>query len=819
MKKSIVISFLALLMPLLNLWAEAPAIQIAGEIDTGTIIVIDAGTKATLDTNATDQYDPFYDRPKPPHSPTNYLSIYFPHPEWQSIFGDNFMIDARNGDDDLTNSVKVFAFEALSDLVGEEVNLSFTISANYPANYGAILYDYTTQTYQNLRDEGEYNYTAGLNVREFDLRLGDGTAPAIEITFPPADTILYSETTYQLTWGYTDVNPIRYSKAYYSLDNGLNWTFIDSIAGGVNSCNWTTPEAATNTAKIKVEAEDWAGNFGTEITEYTFILDNHTLPVITISFPTNDTLLFYNTTYNVTWTTVTNVTPSIYNILYYSLDDGNSWVEIDSIPAGLDLAYSWTTPSSFSAFARIKVVAEDEAGNVGEGITDWTFNIAPNYLATTFSPPWQLLSVPLMTDSNSVQAIFGDDITGPYFVYAFSQTGGGYSLAEAIQHGKGYWLALMNTSTVDVSGLPEVDSTYLQLEEGWNIVGAAIATTIPKDSLRFSNGIYILSFADAVDSGWVLPNLYSYDNQMGNYVLVNTVEPWKGYWFYAQGDEYDMVTYPSYPGGNFDFPFVEAVDEENNLLDWFIPIYLKRGNTSERIAGLGTSNEATDGYDVWYEVLAPPASPDGNYLRAIFEHPEWALAIGSDFSRDVRSAFDLKNEYPQVKEWRLMIESSDTGRIIVDFLDIKKYLPKGYTAVALYNGISQNLLETHWFTFDYSAPLEVVVRIANPTATITSEPGTSALEPFPQKFSLLGISPNPFNPITTIKVALPLSSELNVKVYDLNGRLVSVLAEGYYPSGYLNFNFNGKNLSSGIYFVNVIIPDKLQEIRKIALIK
>jgi|GEM_PF-852351 len=819
MNRLFFITLLASLLPILNLWAEAPSVQITGEIDTGSIVVIDAGTKAALDTNAADEYDPFLDRPKPPHSPTNYLSVYFPHPEWHCIFGDNFIIDARNGNDDLTNNVKVFAFEVLTDLAGETVSLNFTISPNYPANYGVILYDYTTQTYRNLREEGEYSYLAGSTAREFDLRLGDGTDPVVDITFPTPDIILYSETAYQLTWEYTDISPIRYSLVYYSLDNGLNWTFIDSVGGGAGTCSWITPATASNTVKIKVEAEDWAGNFGTEIMDYTFILDNHTLPIIDIVFPTDDTLLFYNTVYQVNWTTTTNVTPYIYNILYYSLDDGMNWTQIDSIPAELDLTCSWITPTEFSTYAKLKVVAEDAAGNVGTEVTDYTFNLAPNYMEIEFAPPWNLLSVPLMTDSNSIQAIFGDDIIGPYFVYNFSQAGGGFSFAEEIQHGKAYWLALLNASTVDVPGLPEVDSTHLALEQGWNMVGSAIAANVLKEDLYFTNGVSYLSFNAAVDSGWILPGLYGYDNPMGNYVLEDYLEPWGGYWLYSLINDYEMVTYPPYPGIATEGQLALQNSQEASEQDWFIPVNLCQGTIANKIAGFGTNAEATDDFDVWYDVPMPPPPPNGDYLHIVFEHPEWSLPMGSDFCRDIQAAFDFKNEFPQIKEWQFIIEASNPGLIKVNFLELKKNLPDGFAAYAIYNGITQNILEVSWFAFIYSTPLEVTIRILNQTAAIIFQNGEAVIQALPEDFSIMSIHPNPFNSTATIKIALPLTSELSIKVFNIEGGLVANLSEGSYPAGYYNFSFNGNELASGIYFVKVTTPGRLDTIRKIILIK
>jgi hypothetical protein len=69
----------------------------------------------------------------------------------------------------------------------------------------------------------------------------------------------------------------------------------------------------------------------------------------------------------------------------------------------------------------------------------------------------------------------------------------------------------------------------------------------------------------------------------------------------------------------------------------------------------------------------------------------------------------------------------------------------------------------------------------------------------PFDFKLNQNYPNPFNPSTTIKIALPVASEITLKVFDLLGNEISEIARGYHNSGNYTFNFDGKNLASGIY--------------------
>jgi len=65
--------------------------------------------------------------------------------------------------------------------------------------------------------------------------------------------------------------------------------------------------------------------------------------------------------------------------------------------------------------------------------------------------------------------------------------------------------------------------------------------------------------------------------------------------------------------------------------------------------------------------------------------------------------------------------------------------------------------------------------------------------------------PNPFNPTTTIRVQLPEAGHASLIVYDVAGRRVATLIDGYMPRGIAEVRWNGvsdngQRVSSGIYF-------------------
>ena len=70
----------------------------------------------------------------------------------------------------------------------------------------------------------------------------------------------------------------------------------------------------------------------------------------------------------------------------------------------------------------------------------------------------------------------------------------------------------------------------------------------------------------------------------------------------------------------------------------------------------------------------------------------------------------------------------------------------------------------------------------------------------PSSFALVEVYPNPFNPATTLSFALPKAAQVRLAVYDISGRQVTTLVNGWRYAGYHEVVFDGSNLSSGIYF-------------------
>ncbi len=88
----------------------------------------------------------------------------------------------------------------------------------------------------------------------------------------------------------------------------------------------------------------------------------------------------------------------------------------------------------------------------------------------------------------------------------------------------------------------------------------------------------------------------------------------------------------------------------------------------------------------------------------------------------------------------------------------------------------------------------------------------------PTAFEIHSVSPNPFNPTTTITYDLPDAATITLKVYDLLGHEVAVLADGNFNAGRHQVLLDGSRLGSGIYFVEMK-TEYHRSTKKLVLIK
>ena len=94
----------------------------------------------------------------------------------------------------------------------------------------------------------------------------------------------------------------------------------------------------------------------------------------------------------------------------------------------------------------------------------------------------------------------------------------------------------------------------------------------------------------------------------------------------------------------------------------------------------------------------------------------------------------------------------------------------------------------------------------------------SQLVNIPDNYFLDQNYPNPFNPVTHIQYGIPKSAHVKITLFNVLGEKVAVLVDERKRAGYYLIDFNGSDLSSGIYFYH-ILTENFQGVKKMILLK
>jgi hypothetical protein len=132
---------------------------------------------------------------------------------------------------------------------------------------------------------------------------------------------------------------------------------------------------------------------------------------------------------------------------------------------------------------------------------------------------------------------------------------------------------------------------------------------------------------------------------------------------------------------------------------------------------------------------------------------------------------------------------------------------------------------------------EYTLDVASPAATAScgamgAEPaecntGTGVGDEAPtnaaRRFALEQNRPNPFNPSTQIQFSIPAGARVQLRIYDLRGRLVRALVDQDYEAGTWQITWNGRDdggrsVASGTYLYELRADDQ-RKVRKMGLLK
>ncbi|MCB2200193.1 T9SS type A sorting domain-containing protein [bacterium] len=748
---------------------------------------------------ADDAYDD-YDTPEPPAFGAGYIRTYISESGFSSPF-DQLTEDYRDWTGK-TFGTTPYLFD-ITTVTDQDGLVSYTVDVtNGNGNDWPVAW-WDGADFQNMNgasdEDNTFSYTAdatgggGTDTDNYAILIGDTTAPVVTEVFPVSggtSEIQRNDANATLEVSFDDTAPIRQVLVYFS------------------------PSDDSNSPR-----ENW-----TELTNSPMTYDGSTN-----GSPDDPTDGVTNANLTLPW-----------------------------VPYVDDNAL-FSSPSDLFPAAQMRFISEDWMGNKDTTYVD--FAITPDEFDYTgdFGAGWHLISVPMDPDEDLADDMFttatGDDngIAGDFTAFEYSASGG-YEQPTVMAIAKGYWLVLDsdNTAAAVNAGLGTILGTIAGASENvdlsldvdsYNLVGVTVRTedlsgggAIQAEEWVFSDDAWTSTYTwteatTSADKGgdtgvWIdATSLVSYDNSGGDYTAQIAasadLDPGVGYTL-SVGTVGTGVLQMRTVRTDVEGDIVDPGDNGNHDLDelddfngeWFIPIRTAIGDYFNEQSGFGCNLEASEGWDPGLDATNPPLPPSGHYVRAVVDGQACNAPFGRYFVTDIRAPFE-----PGVTEssWTFKVYSSEHGTIAMtfDISSLEEYnVPEGFTATATVNGETFDLLSNQTITFDYDGGMVPVVIEAALTSTSVGE-GSD----LPTEYSIASAYPNPFNPSTVIRVGLPAAANMDVAVYNVLGKQVASLASGTYNAGYHNLVFDAHSMASGVYFIRASVPGKLNQVKKVVLVR
>lgn len=84
----------------------------------------------------------------------------------------------------------------------------------------------------------------------------------------------------------------------------------------------------------------------------------------------------------------------------------------------------------------------------------------------------------------------------------------------------------------------------------------------------------------------------------------------------------------------------------------------------------------------------------------------------------------------------------------------------------------------------------------------------------PREYGIRGNYPNPFNPATTLEIALPAADRVDIDIYNITGQRVRSLTSGLYTGGVHEITWNGRDdrgmrVTTGLYVACMTASDRV----------
>lgn len=342
--------------------------------------------------------------------------------------------------------------------------------------------------------------------------------------------------------------------------------------------------------------------------------------------------------------------------------------------------------------------------------------------------------------------------------------------------GRAFWILNKGPMKINASvptlPLDSTRSVAIPLHAGWNLITNPFLTTVQWPSVQSVNGPTII------------PDIWGYN---GSFARSSAFIPFVGYLFDNPDNRADIR-----------IPFALAAAKStafDNRAVWRIHIELLSEALTDGATSIGVSPTASRGRDP-LDLRMPRSVGEGSGV--FFDRPGWDPG-GSVFATDIRA------EICTLEAWPVSVRAVVQEPAQLSFSGVSD-VPSQFQVLLIDDDRSRsiNLRACSVYRF---VPATPVSRFRIVVGTEEAARGLLA-DLLPKEFALGSNFPNPFNPSTTIPVAVPRTSTLVLSVFTILGEEVRTVFAGPLEPGRHWFVWDGKNarglaVSSGVYLIRL----------------
>jgi hypothetical protein len=262
------------------------------------------------------------------------------------------------------------------------------------------------------------------------------------------------------------------------------------------------------------------------------------------------------------------------------------------------------------------------------------------------------------------------------------------------------------------------------------------------------------------------------------------MEPYKGYAVNTSKDT--VISIPA-----TDVAISKSLPRPINLKigdNWQFQISAESGNIKDKFNYVGTIGTATSGIDRFDH---PEPLPIGDYISLYLLVPENNTHLSTDYRQPDSDGYIFDIE----------MLSNIGGNKTIEM--VPNNLPDSYDWMVLSSVTKVNHKKNPVQTSSNRASYKLIVG----TSAFIND-NISNYKSLPTEYKLAQNFPNPFNPSTKISYQLPISSEIEISIYNILGQRVATMVSDSQEAGYYQLEWNGLNrsdqqVSSGIYFLHL----------------